>query len=90
MATTDQVAAIVAPLADERGLALYDVEQHQTAGVRDGVRVDRLDPGRAACLLGRADEGTEQEAAYVVDVHALEPSRGTAVRSGRSEPSRWR
>jgi ribosome maturation factor RimP len=31
MATTDRVAAIVAPLADERGLALYDVEQHQTA-----------------------------------------------------------
>ena len=31
MATTDRVAAIVAPLADERGLDLYDVEQHQTA-----------------------------------------------------------
>jgi ribosome maturation factor RimP len=38
MATTDRVAAIVAPLADERGLALYDVEQHQ-ASLR--VLVDR-------------------------------------------------
>ena len=38
MATTDRVAAIVAPLADERGLDLYDVEQHQ-ASVR--VLVDR-------------------------------------------------
>jgi ribosome maturation factor RimP len=31
MATTDRVAAIVAPLADERGLDLYDVEQHQSS-----------------------------------------------------------
>ena len=31
MATTDRVAAIVAPLAEERGLALYDVEQHQNS-----------------------------------------------------------
>lgn len=38
MATTDRVAAIVAPLAEERGLSLYDVEQHQS-GVR--VLVDR-------------------------------------------------
>ncbi len=38
MATTDRVAAIVAPLADERGLDLYDVEQHQ-ASLR--VLVDR-------------------------------------------------
>ena len=29
MATTDRVRAIVLPLAEERGLDLYDVEQHQ-------------------------------------------------------------
>jgi ribosome maturation factor RimP len=31
MATTDRVRAIVLPLADERGLDLYDVEQHQAS-----------------------------------------------------------
>jgi len=47
VATTDRVAAIVAPLADERGLDLYDVEQHQ-ASVRvlvnreGGVDIDTL------------------------------------------------
>ncbi|HEY5887544.1 MAG TPA: hypothetical protein VIT24_07465, partial [Acidimicrobiales bacterium] len=29
MATADRVRAIVVPLAEERGLDLYDVEQHQ-------------------------------------------------------------
>jgi ribosome maturation factor RimP len=38
MATTDQVRAIVRPLAAERGLDLYDVEHHQ-ASLR--VLVDR-------------------------------------------------
>jgi len=31
MATTDRVAALVAPMAAERGLDLYDVEQHQSS-----------------------------------------------------------
>lgn len=31
MAITDRVRAIVLPLADERGLELYDVEQHQSS-----------------------------------------------------------
>lgn len=47
MATTDRVAALVAPLAAERGLDLYDVEQHQ-ASLRvlvsraGGIDVDTL------------------------------------------------
>jgi ribosome maturation factor RimP len=47
MATTDRVAALVAPLAAERGLDLYDVEQHQ-ASLRvlvnrvGGVDIDAL------------------------------------------------
>ncbi|HYF45353.1 MAG TPA: ribosome maturation factor RimP [Acidimicrobiales bacterium] len=47
MATTDRVAAIVAPLADERGLDLYDVEQHQASlrvlvNREGGVDIDTL------------------------------------------------
>lgn len=47
MATIDEVRAIIGPLVDERGLDLYDVEQHQAA-VRvlvdkaGGVDVDTL------------------------------------------------
>jgi ribosome maturation factor RimP len=47
VATTDRVAALVAPLASERGLQLYDVEQHQ-ASLRvlvngpEGVDLDAL------------------------------------------------
>jgi len=47
VATTDRVAAIVAPLADERGLDLYDVEQHQASlrvlvNREGGVDIDTL------------------------------------------------
>jgi ribosome maturation factor RimP len=47
MATTDRVAAIVAPLADERGLDLYDVEQHQASlrilvSRQGGIDIDTL------------------------------------------------
>jgi ribosome maturation factor RimP len=47
MATTDRVAAIVAPLADERGLELYDVEQHQSSlrvlvNREGGIDIDAL------------------------------------------------
>ena len=47
MATTDRVAAIVAPLADERGLDLYDVEQHQASlrvlvNREGGIDIDTL------------------------------------------------
>jgi len=47
MATSDRVAAIVAPLADERGLDLYDVEQHQTSlrvlvNRQGGIDIDTL------------------------------------------------
>ena len=31
MAITDRVRAIVLPLAEERGLDVYDVEQHQAS-----------------------------------------------------------
>ncbi len=47
MAITDRVRAIVLPLAEERGLDLYDVEQHQ-ASVRilvsrdGGIDIDAL------------------------------------------------
>ena len=47
MATTDRVAALVAPLAAERGLDLYDVEQHQSSlrilvSREGGVDIDAL------------------------------------------------
>jgi ribosome maturation factor RimP len=47
MATTDRVAALVAPMAAERGLDLYDVEQHQTSlrilvSREGGVDIDAL------------------------------------------------
>ena len=47
MATSDRVAAIVAPLADERGLDLYDVEQHQSSlrvlvNRQGGIDIDTL------------------------------------------------
>lgn len=47
MATTDRVRAIVLPLADERGLDLYDVEQHQASlrvlvSREGGIDIDTL------------------------------------------------
>lgn len=47
MATTDRVAALVAPMAEERGLDLYDVEQHQSSlrilvNRAGGVDIDTL------------------------------------------------
>jgi ribosome maturation factor RimP len=73
MATTDQVAAIVAPLADERGLALYDVEQHQTAlrvlVDRDGgIDIDTL------AELSRAVSRALDEADPVTGKYTLEVS----------------
>jgi ribosome maturation factor RimP len=73
MATTDQVAAIVAPLADERGLALYDVEQHQTAlrvlVDRDGgIDIDTL------AELSRAVSRALDEADPVAGRYTLEVS----------------
>ncbi len=73
MATTDRVAAIVAPLADERGLALYDVEQHQTAlrvlVDRDGgVDIDTLSE------LSRAVSRALDEADPVAGKYTLEVS----------------
>lgn len=47
MATTDRVRAIVLPLAEERGLDLYDVEQHQASlrvlvNREGGIDIDTL------------------------------------------------
>ena len=47
MAITDRVRAIVLPLAEERGLDLYDVEQHQASvrilvSRRAGIDIDAL------------------------------------------------
>lgn len=73
MATTDRVAAIVAPLAEERGLDLYDVEQHQS-GLR--VLVDR--PGGididAIAELSRAVSRALDEADPVAGKYTLEVS----------------
>jgi ribosome maturation factor RimP len=67
------VAAIVAPLADERGLALYDVEQHQTAlrvlVDRDGgIDIDTL------AELSRAVSRALDEADPVAGRYTLEVS----------------
>jgi ribosome maturation factor RimP len=73
MATTDRVAAIVAPLADERGLDLYDVEQHQ-AGLRvlvnrqGGIDIDTL------AELSRAVSRALDEADPVAGRYTLEVS----------------
>jgi ribosome maturation factor RimP len=73
MATTDRVAALVAPLAEERGLALYDVEQHQ-ASLR--VLVDR--PGGididTIAELSRAVSRALDEADPVAGKYTLEVS----------------
>ena len=73
MATTDRVAAIVAPLADERGFDLYDVEQHQSSlrvlVDRDGgVDIDTL------AELSRAVSRALDEADPVAGKYTLEVS----------------
>src|SRR5690349_2497292 len=72
MATTDRVAALVAPLAAERGLDLYDVEQHQ-ASLRvlvsgpDGVDIDTLaELSRAVSRL--LDEDDPVAGKYTLEV----------------------
>ena len=73
MATTDRVAAIVAPLADERGLDLYDVEQHQAAfrvlvDREGGIDIDTL------AELSRAVSRALDEADPVAGKYTLEVS----------------
>jgi ribosome maturation factor RimP len=80
MATTDRVAAIVAPLADERGLDLYDVEQHQ-ASLRvlvnraGGVDIDTL--AELSRAVSRAlDEDDPIAGKYTLEVSSPGLERG--------------
>ena len=73
MATSDRVAAIVGPLADERGLDLYDVEQHQGSlrvlvDREGGIDVDAL------AELSRAVSRALDEADPVAGKYTLEVS----------------
>jgi ribosome maturation factor RimP len=72
MATTDRVAAIVAPLADERGLDLYDVEQHQASlrvlvNRQGGIDIDTL--AELSRAVSRAlDEADPVSGKYTLEV----------------------
>jgi ribosome maturation factor RimP len=72
MATTDRVAAIVAPLADERGIQLYDVEQHQASlrvlVSREGG-IDIADIAELSRAVSRAlDEADPVAGKYTLEV----------------------